>query len=337
MRRSIFLLAFGLSIRCGLLWPESSECQFGAPDCDLLGTALLYGLQGRFVLAGDAGQIYASENGLNWQNASVGGANLNAVAYGPPGFVAVGIAGTIWHSRDGRPGTWLSTPSGTADPLNGVAYGPAGFVAVGGVAPAPRVLHSSNGMQWQDVTPAASSAFLQAAYLPLDGGQYVATGLAGVRAISADGRNWTVLPVASDNLQGGIAYGNGRVVCGSDSGAIFSGRSVAELSVTGSVSGAVTTGITFWRGEFRMGSDGGELYRSIDGIGAATQMVSPTSNARDITIGNSELLLSSGGAHEIVWSADGIQWNGPLIPAGALGAQRGAAFVYLPAIWPRLP
>ncbi|MBX7059987.1 MAG: hypothetical protein K1X75_18140, partial [Leptospirales bacterium] len=265
MRRHLLLWFLGALFTLPVGACATSDCAAADANCNDLQALLLYGLQARYVTVGAGGIIAVGSSPTSWTVASPGAGNLNAVAYGSRGFVAVGAAGQIWHSIDGRPGTWFARSSGTTDNLTGVAASGGTYIAAGGIAPNPRILRSTDAIQWTDVTAPIGQPLLQAAYLPVSGGQFVVTGLNGARAVSANGINWTIFSPASDNLLGGIAYGNGRVVCGSDSGVVFSGDGVATMAALGSVSGAVTSGVVFYRGAFLMASDGGEVYRSASG------------------------------------------------------------------------
>ena len=70
-------------------------------------------------------------------------AALNAVAFGGGGFIAVGPAGNMVRSRDGR--AWLPVASGTTNDLNAVAFAEGQYVAVGNEG---TIIRSADGTTW---------------------------------------------------------------------------------------------------------------------------------------------------------------------------------------------
>jgi hypothetical protein len=146
--------------------------------------------------------------GGNWTLGTPIGANVNAVTYAgitgcssrgsPTGlFVAVGPAGAIYSSPDGK--TWTArTPAGYTTDLYGVAAYTAAtstpaapafvFVAVGAGG---ATLTSTNGTTWTvGVATNASAPALRS--VALAGQTFVAAGDGGRIQISLDGINWTV-------------------------------------------------------------------------------------------------------------------------------------------------
>src|SRR5258706_576432 len=77
-----------------------------------------------------------------WRNPLLTGKALHSIAFGSGQFVAVGSAGTIVTSADGR--SWAVRQSGTGSNLSGVAYGNGQFVAMG----YDDILTSTDGVNW---------------------------------------------------------------------------------------------------------------------------------------------------------------------------------------------
>jgi len=109
----------------------------------------------RYVAVASTGIIGWSENGDNWQPASVKDENgypftpwnLNAVAFGNGMFVAVGNSGRFFWSNNGINWTTTETPVsgfGTEN-IFGIVFGAGLFVAVGANA---NISFSTNGMDW---------------------------------------------------------------------------------------------------------------------------------------------------------------------------------------------
>lgn len=82
---------------------------------------IAYG-NGIYIIAGGAGQIARSINGLNWTNITVSSSDLLDVAYGNGKFVAVEMNGKIWYSADGI--TWTLANSPTSYSLNAITFRP---------------------------------------------------------------------------------------------------------------------------------------------------------------------------------------------------------------------
>ena len=103
---------------------------------------------GLFVAVGDAGTIVTSTNGRNWQPAaSVTSNTLRGVTFGTNRFVTVGDSGTILSSPDGE--TWMPHSSGSSMPLSDVEFGGGLFVAVGMCG---NILTSRDGLSWNIAT-----------------------------------------------------------------------------------------------------------------------------------------------------------------------------------------
>lgn len=138
----------------------------------------------QFVAVSRFGAVDTSPDGITWTTRvvpTIGSSDLLAVTHGASVCVAVGRGGTILRSTDLVTFTPVTSP--TSRPLNGVAFGAGRFVTL-----------NDQGQTWtspdaQTWTPAASltprSSLVQA------GGVFLAGGLAGALASSADGLTWT--------------------------------------------------------------------------------------------------------------------------------------------------
>lgn len=83
--------------------------------------SIIFG-RGKFVAAGDCGEIRISEDGESWKApCSSTSEILTGVACGDDGFVIVGDKGTVLTSPDGM--IWTQRNSGTDETLFSVAYG----------------------------------------------------------------------------------------------------------------------------------------------------------------------------------------------------------------------
>ena len=82
---------------------------------------IAYG-NGIYVIAGGAGQIARSVDGLNWTKITISSSDLLDVTFGNGKFVAVEMNGKIWYSADGI--TWTKANSPTSYSLNAITFRP---------------------------------------------------------------------------------------------------------------------------------------------------------------------------------------------------------------------
>jgi large repetitive protein len=115
-----------------------------------------------FVIIGDSGGAYVSEDGSAWEKATAPTTeNLIHLARGAGRFVAVGAKGTILSSTDGR--AWSRHDSGTTVDLSGVAFAGERFVAVGGDWSVGAVaLTSADGTSWTPLSAPSNQMFTAA-------------------------------------------------------------------------------------------------------------------------------------------------------------------------------
>ncbi len=108
--------------------------------------------------------------------------DLNAVAGGQPGLIAVGAGGAVLFSPDQA--SWREVPSPTDDTLNAVAWSAERAVAVGARG---TIIESADGLSWQALdTP--TGADLNA--IVAGRGAWVAVGEGGATLYSSDGLIW---------------------------------------------------------------------------------------------------------------------------------------------------
>lgn len=136
------------------------------------------------MVVGDGGAIRASSDGVVWTESRSGTtAALRAVAHGNGHWIAAGD-GVLLRSIDRLAWTPVALPAGTV--LHDVAWAQSRYVAVGGRATAKVVLTSTDGLIWNDVTPAGL--------------------LAGkITGVAGDGTNFIAVG-GSDTSGGGLTY-----------------------------------------------------------------------------------------------------------------------------------
>ena len=143
------------------------------------------GGQPGLVAVGAVGTVLFGPDQAGWRQVpSPTDDALNAVAWSAERAVAVGARGTIIESADGLAWQALDTPTG-AD-LNAIVAGRSAWVAVGA---AGAVLYSSDGLIWQSVE-SGTGADLRA--VVWRNAEFLAAGGTGVTLSSPDGLDWQV-------------------------------------------------------------------------------------------------------------------------------------------------
>ena len=149
--------------------------------------------------------------GVTWKGIDSGtSAHLIEVAWNGTRFVAVGIDGTILHSRDGTAWTDSSISRGW---LRGVASSSTRFVAVGGrrseesrsaYGTIGTILHSRDGITWTEVRPHLDVT--EWGGVAWNGERFVAVGTDGWTAHSRDGIAWTAADSGTSRYLIGVTW-----------------------------------------------------------------------------------------------------------------------------------
>jgi hypothetical protein len=160
----------------------------------------------------------ATEPYWNWRNPLPQGNDYNGVAYGNGRFVAVGAAGTITTSADGR--TWAAANSGVIHDLACVAFGNGRFVAKGYVSGASGLLVSDDGLSWTVPAATLPDGWRSVTLVKYAGDRFFAMANSAfearinvhIVATSTDGVTWTQSPSATAAKVGRIAFAGGVYV-----------------------------------------------------------------------------------------------------------------------------
>src|SRR5690606_39111027 len=157
---------------------------------------IAYG-NGKYIIGGATSSsssgnpyLFISEDLKEWVPLHVdgkpwtGSVPVRGVAWGPPGFVAVGSSGKIAFSEDGE--EWEEQTSGVSADLADVEYIPSvGYIAVG----ASVALKSEDGKDWSQITLPVSTIWYSVQF---NDGQIVVGGR-NYALTSPDGETWSVL------------------------------------------------------------------------------------------------------------------------------------------------
>lgn len=183
---------------------------------------LAYGA-GRLVAVGANGLVWTAVPGADWEPVETGvTSDLNAVIHvaADGQFVAVGTAGTIGVSPDGR--NWAFASVSSADLLD-LAYGQASgsglYVAVGGQS---TLLTSSDAMVWAARTSPAA-ALNSIAY---GDGRFIAVGNGGAIFTSGDAATWNSRVSGTVRNLNAIAYAPVGFVAVGDGGTILTSGTI---------------------------------------------------------------------------------------------------------------
>jgi photosystem II stability/assembly factor-like uncharacterized protein len=234
--------------------------------------------------------------------------NLRGATYGAT-FVAVGDAGGIFNSTDGK--TWTAVTPLNSNNLYAAAYG-GSYVAVG---QSGTILTSADAITWASQTSGATSDLNAVA--TTGGGYYVAVGQAGTILYSSGGTTWTVpttLPaLPSENLTG-AAYGGGRFVAVGDQGSILTSTdggvnwtSQSQASSLYAVAYGVDTTQTPNVAMFVAVGAAGAVLTSTDGTAWTARTPISTSLLRAVTYGRQFIAVGDTGV--VYTSTDGVNWQ----------------------------
>lgn len=180
----------------------------------------------RFVAVGDSGTLITSSDGLSWSSGRSGTTNrLNAIIWDGSQFLAAGDGGTLIRSTDGL--SWTALNAGTAGDLNALVWSGSSYVAGGQLAGTPLLLWSSDGQTWHTVTAELGTG--RYVYdIAWSGNQFAATTVlaqfpqSGTVLTSADGVNWSAIPVSTSSLSSfSIVWTGKNFVAGATTGTVL--------------------------------------------------------------------------------------------------------------------
>ena len=224
------------------------------------------------AVVGKDGVIFSSVAGgaMTERTNPLAPADLNGVAYGPFGWVAVGPDGRIIHSLDTV--TWTTQVSNTAATLYGGTASNSTYVVVGAGG---TIGTSGSGTSWNTQNSGTTQELYAAAF---GAGRFVAVGAAGTIVYSSDATSWATGPVATSNALRGVSFG-----------------------LVPSADGLTTTTVYVAVG------DNGTVLRSIDGV--SWTLLTPFTSANLLGIVNGGRFVAVGAGGVIFTSSDGLTWE----------------------------
>ncbi|HZQ59907.1 MAG TPA: hypothetical protein VFC24_01080 [Casimicrobiaceae bacterium] len=232
-------------------------------------------------------------------NTPLTSSNLNGLAFGAVGFVAVGAGGQMFSSLDGR--TWVTQTSGVTSDLNAIVSVNGVYVGVGNNGITVR---STDGVTWTNAVASPNTLYAMAR----EGSSYVAVGAAGtVVTSSSSGNDWAAQNSGTSVNLRGIAFNGSVFVAVGDNGTVLSSSDL--VTWTPQVSGVTATlrSIAFGLTRFVAVGDGGTIITSTDGV-TWTVDTDPTTDTLNSVVAGSQF-IAAGVNGRILTSPDGVNWS----------------------------
>lgn len=275
--------------------------------------ALATATPGRWVAVGGGGRIAYSDDGANWEPATVSNsmaADFTAVAHSESGrWVAVGQGGAVAFSDDGRRWTQASISEPVPESLRAVAHSVSrGWVAVGdGI-----ILVSADGQSWETRMGPGSTDVNFAGIEFGERGIAVAVGSRGAIFRSLNDSDWLPCGDAPDELLRAMSSDEqGFRVAVSDHGRLLTSADGSHWANATSTSAAALTGVAraTARGWVAVGSHGTILF-SENGR-EWTPVASPLRSANLTSVGYADggLWVTVGNHGSILFSENGTEWH----------------------------
>lgn len=238
------------------------------------------------------GLLWSSVDGLNWQpRYTQTNTVVHGVAHAAGRFVAVAVNAPVNNSTLGLTSLDGVQWTAAAIPGNGwlydIAAGNDVFVAVGG----PRIVRSTDGLNWQAIVPPIPSSLQSVAYFS---GQFLAVGERGQILTSPSGEVWTERVSGTTNFLAAVAAGSGVVVAAGNNGTILS--SLDGVSWTQrSEPGVDLRGLAFGADAFTAVGRYGVVYQS----GAVSACGGPRLSIRPGSAHQIDLFGNAGASYRI--------------------------------------
>ncbi len=239
---------------------------------------------------------------------------LWGVTYGAGQFVAVGRAGTILTSPDGR--QWTARSSGTTQWLTAVTYGAEArrFVAVGEEG---RVFVSTDGIDWQPrATPVGTPRLNAVNYA---WGRFTAVGERKALLWSEDGDTWYAFTVGQTEstpwLRGLTHTPAGFFAVGQDGVALrWTFRSSQSGTTETSLGADGLEGVAYGRGTIVAVGAGGSVWRWSEARGSASAVSSGVVTGLGAVTFADNLFVAAGDGGLVLVSDDGVTWAARVTP-----------------------
>lgn len=171
---------------------------------------------GVYVAVGNDGYVAYSSDGSTWSTPTqVGTQSWYSITFANGKFVAVGNTGYTTTTTDGVTWTTPVQVSGLTQRLQSVRYGNGVFLAVGYDG---KSTTSTDGATWTTpVTIYGNDKFMSVVF---NGSEFIAIANFGRSYSSSNGQAWTFEGDNDVTTPASIVYGNGKYVCGGNTGQV---------------------------------------------------------------------------------------------------------------------
>ena len=272
---------------------------------------------GRFVVATLANGIFASDDGLSWNQVASGQAGLDAVAWNGSQFAGVGWVApsgpnVVMTSPDGLQWTTTPLPNGVA--LEGIAWGGSQWIGTGA-----GLFTSPDAVNWTQRV--SGIIFYTAGW---NGSQYLAIGSDStgndLAALSADGVQWTMRPIGITGVTpmlASLALATDRRTWVLTTGSTLLTSTDGVTWQSASVLATLDLQAVIWTGAEFVAVGSGGMATSADGNAWSIQPVvdlNATIWAGDHFVAVGQVRSTGQGAAYL--SADGLAWTPATLPPG---------------------
>ena len=254
-----------------------------------------------FVGVGTGGVILSSQDGVNWESASISSDYFNGITFADNKYVVVGNSGAVYTSSNAR--NWTSQVSGTVQELFEVIYGNSLFVSVGCQG---TIITSPTGVNWSSQTGINYCDIYGIAY---GNGLYVATGQNGYIQTSPNAINWTEQQNVPTNEElTAVTYGGGKYIAVGTNGTILYSANAVDWSSADSGISAQIGAVIYANNQYVAVTRDGGVLTSADGMVWNAQVTNNVNPLYGIAYSNGQF-VAVGTLGTILTSPDAVNWT----------------------------
>jgi photosystem II stability/assembly factor-like uncharacterized protein len=262
-----------------------------------------FALAAGLLTAGAALRTHADSVPLNWwhvRGPTLPRHYLQAVVFGPAGFVSVGFSGSILSSADGM--VWEDRSLADWEHLYDLTYGNGVYVAVGPTR-GFRIFTSRDGVGWTNWPSRITNGTPYGCTYGND--VFVAVSRGTDVSRSYDGTNWTHHFMTNSPVFA-VTHGNGLFVAVGD--VIVTSPDGINWSLATSIRPRRLFSAVYGGGQFVAAGRDGLILTSPEGLNWTTQSSGTTVHLREVVYANETFLIVGDGG-TILTSDDGRTWT----------------------------
>ncbi|RLA17397.1 MAG: hypothetical protein DRQ56_09265, partial [Gammaproteobacteria bacterium] len=268
--------------------------------------AIAYG-NGSFVIVGDTGLIYSSEDGISWQQH--GGNKIQvlergAIIFAEGRFVYTRPGSSIHSSYDGLQLDHSTLVLGTNDSFHDILYNGSLYIAVTSDG---AIYSSDDALVWTERLPEEDATGFYA--VASGGGRFVAVGQSGTVFTSTDGLNWSdaASAVIGTKTLTSVTHGSQGFVAVGYSGALFTSSDGLVWTAATSGTSSSLNRVVYGHGKYVAVGDNGTHISSSDALNW-TNTDTGSRDFYDVTV-TATGFVAVGNGSTVSSSSDGISWE----------------------------